>query len=95
MENIWHSGAEESLLAKTLQRIWKQAREDASVRHVPLYSGTKHSFARPRGSWWALLGSNQGPTGYEPDALTTELRALGSLGGALASEWTRRSYNIA
>ncbi len=25
--------------------------------------------------WWALLGSNQGPSGYEPVALTTELRA--------------------
>ena len=25
--------------------------------------------------WWARLGSNQGPIGYEPTALTTELRA--------------------
>ena len=25
--------------------------------------------------WWAILGSNQGPTGYEPVALTTELMA--------------------
>ena len=25
--------------------------------------------------WWAILGSNQGPAGYEPDALTTELEA--------------------
>ena len=23
--------------------------------------------------WWAHLGLNQGPTGYEPAALTTEL----------------------
>ena len=34
---------------------------------------------RPRGSagswWWALLDSNQRPSGYEPVALTTELRA--------------------
>ena len=26
--------------------------------------------------WWALLGLNQRPIGYEPTALTTELRAL-------------------
>ena len=26
--------------------------------------------------WWAHLGSNQGPTGYEPVALPTELWAL-------------------
>ena len=25
--------------------------------------------------WWAILGSNQGPTGYEPVALTSELMA--------------------
>ena len=25
-------------------------------------------------SWWGRLGSNQGPIGYEPTALTTELR---------------------
>ncbi len=30
---------------KTLQAIWKQASEDAEVRVVPLYEGTKHSFA--------------------------------------------------
>ena len=28
------------------------------------------------GLWWAHLGSNQGPTGYEPVALPTELWAL-------------------
>ena len=27
-------------------------------------------------SWWAHLDSNQGPTGYEPVALPTELWAL-------------------
>lgn len=27
---------------------------------------------------WALLDSNQGPIGYEPTALTAELRALNS-----------------
>jgi hypothetical protein len=27
-------------------------------------------------SWWAHLGSNQGPTGYEPVALPAELWAL-------------------
>ena len=26
--------------------------------------------------WWALLDLNQRPTGYEPAALTAELRAL-------------------
>ena len=26
--------------------------------------------------WWAHLGSNQGPTGYEPVALPAELWAL-------------------
>ncbi len=26
-------------------------------------------------NWWAHLGSNQGPTGYEPVALPTELWA--------------------
>ena len=30
--------------------------------------------------WWALQGSNLGPSGYEPVALTTELRALGVRG---------------
>ena len=29
-------------------------------------------------SWWGRLGSNQGPIGYEPTALTAELRALES-----------------
>ncbi len=30
--------------------------------------------------WWAHLGSNQGPTGYEPVALPTELWApIGNL----------------
>ena len=28
------------------------------------------------GLWWAHLGSNQGPTGYEPVALPAELWAL-------------------
>ena len=32
----------------------------------------------PRTSTWALLDSNQGPTGYEPAALTAELRARGA-----------------
>jgi hypothetical protein len=27
-------------------------------------------------AWWGRLGSNQGPIGYEPTALTTELRPL-------------------
>ena len=27
-------------------------------------------------AWWARQDSNLGPTGYEPAALTTELRAL-------------------
>ena len=26
--------------------------------------------------WWAFTDSNRGPTGYEPAALTTELKAL-------------------
>ena len=30
-------------------------------------------------SWWAHLGSNQGPTGYEPVALPAELWALSLL----------------
>ena len=30
---------------KALQRIWVQGLEDAGLPHVPLYEGTKHSFA--------------------------------------------------
>lgn len=30
---------------------------------------------RKAAEWWALLDSNQGPSGYEPGALTAELRA--------------------
>ncbi len=29
-----------------------------------------------RREWWACLDLNQGPSGYEPVALTTELQAL-------------------
>jgi hypothetical protein len=32
-------------------------------------------FWKPK--WWARLGLNQRPIGYEPTALTTELRARG------------------
>ena len=30
---------------KTLQAIWRRALEEAGLPHVPLYEGTKHSFA--------------------------------------------------
>ena len=36
--------------------------------------------------WWAHLGSNQGPTGYEPVALPIELWALSGMNPALSSE---------
>ena len=38
----------------------------------------RRSSIHPRTSTWALLDSNQGPTGYEPAALTAELRARGA-----------------
>ncbi len=38
------------------------------------------------GLWWAHLGSNQGPTGYEPVALPTELWAL-QMQAALAASF--------
>ena len=34
------------------------------------------TFVKRRRSWWARVGSNHRPTGYEPGALTTELQAL-------------------
>jgi hypothetical protein len=37
------------------------------------------------GLWWAHLGSNQGPTGYEPVALPTELWALQMQAASTAS----------
>ena len=39
-----------------------------------LLSGGIHP--EPPEKWWAHLGSNQGPTGYEPVALPIELWAL-------------------
>ena len=51
--------------------------------------------------WWAILGSNQGPAGYEPDALTTELMAhvcysilkivVGVAGFEPAAHWSQTS----
>ncbi len=42
-----------------------------------------------RASRWALLDSNQGATGYEPGALTAELRAPGaSLPGPVDTDQT-------
>ena len=46
--------------------------------------------------WWAILGSNQGPTGYEPVALTSELMAhsekvVGVAGFEPAAHWSQTS----
>ena len=40
--------------------------------------------------WWAFTDSNRGPTGYEPAALTTELKARFV---STSSQDTTLSYN--
>ncbi len=46
--------------------------------------------------WWAWLGLNQRPIGYEPTALTTELQARKycKWGGVRTPNFVRKSYLI-
>src|SRR3954468_11874241 len=46
------------------------------VRRLRLLEGPTGSLREAK---WALLDSNQGPIGYEPTALTAELRALSGI----------------
>ncbi len=53
-----------------------------------IYSQARGSNSRCEG-WWACLDLNQGPSGYEPVALTTELQALRRDSNASGDDWVR------
>ena len=59
---------EEQIEQRGFERTWMQQHRFVDWKRI-------RRAIRKAVEWWALLDSNQGPSGYEPGALTAELRA--------------------
>ncbi len=63
------------LFFRSLRSLWRRAL--FSLTALAVAEGSFHGVPQSgRREWWACLDLNQGPSGYEPVALTTELQAL-------------------
>ncbi len=62
--------------ARAMTRLGRRCLANRATAHSGGLPSGRMQVRPMREGWWACLDLNQGPSGYEPVALTTELQAL-------------------